>query len=279
MKLSVITINYNNCEGLKKTVESVLKQTWTDYEYIIIDGGSNDGSREVIEGIKDHLAYWCSEPDKGIYNAMNKGVLQAHGEYVIFMNSGDCLHNENTLKEVFEGKEYEEEILIGQVSCVGTESIVNQLKVENGEVNFMRLKHGFNHQGIFINLDLQKKHLYDENLKIVSDFKFFLQSIFVDRKKICNLKQIVADYDMTGISSSSEFRDINLGERRQVLESVIGSQLYSVVQELDDIQHSIYYLRLKYLREHSPRLYGIARSLLGLLVKMAGGNNKKVTGR
>ena len=90
MKLSIITVNLNNLEGLKKTYESVVCQTFTDYEWLVIDGGSTDGSREFIEQHQDKFAYWCSEPDKGIYNAMNKGIVKAKGEYLNFMNSGDC---------------------------------------------------------------------------------------------------------------------------------------------------------------------------------------------
>ena len=89
MKLSIITVNLNNLEGLKKTYESVVSQTFTDYEWLVIDGGSTDGSREFIEQHQDKFAYWCSEPDKGIYNAMNKGIVRAKGEYLNFMNSGD----------------------------------------------------------------------------------------------------------------------------------------------------------------------------------------------
>ena len=89
MKLSIITVNLNNLEGLKKTYESVVCQTFTDYEWLVIDGGSTDGSREFIEEHQDKFAYWCSEPDKGIYNAMNKGIVRAKGEYLNFMNSGD----------------------------------------------------------------------------------------------------------------------------------------------------------------------------------------------
>jgi glycosyltransferase involved in cell wall biosynthesis len=89
MKLSVITINYNNAIGLRKTIESVVNQTFRDYEYIIIDGGSTDGSVDVIKEYADKIDYWVSEPDKGIYNAMNKGVAAAHGEYTNFLNSGD----------------------------------------------------------------------------------------------------------------------------------------------------------------------------------------------
>ena len=83
MKLSVITINYNNRDGLKKTIESVVNQTYKDFEYIIIDGGSTDGSVEVLKEYSDKIDYWVSEPDKGIYNAMNKGIDIAKGEYVM----------------------------------------------------------------------------------------------------------------------------------------------------------------------------------------------------
>ena len=91
MKLSIITINFNNLAGLKKTADSVISQTWKEFEWIIIDGGSTDGSKEFIVSLNDDLnrngwnpiTYWCSEPDKGIYNAMNKGIGKAKGEYLL----------------------------------------------------------------------------------------------------------------------------------------------------------------------------------------------------
>ena len=97
MKFSVITINYNHKEGLIHTIKSVLCQTCTDFEYIIIDGGSTDGSAEVIKEYDKAIAYWVSEKDNGVYHAMNKGVAQAHGDYLIFMNSGDCFHSSDVL--------------------------------------------------------------------------------------------------------------------------------------------------------------------------------------
>lgn len=112
MKLSIITVNLNNLEGLKKTYDSVVCQTFTDYEWLVIDGGSTDGSREFIEQHQDKFAYWCSEPDKGIYNAMNKGIVRAKGEYLNFMNSGDCFACEETVAEVF-GKNRTADILYG----------------------------------------------------------------------------------------------------------------------------------------------------------------------
>ena len=100
MKYSIITINYNNKDGLKKTIESVINQSCKDFEYIIIDGGSTDGSVDVIRQYADRINYWISEPDKGVYNAMNKGVAQAHGEYLNFMNSGDCFSDNSVLENI-----------------------------------------------------------------------------------------------------------------------------------------------------------------------------------
>ena len=88
-KISIITINYNNFEGLKKTIKSVINQTWKDYEYIVIDGGSNDGSVEYLKSLDNTINFWVSEADNGVYHAMNKGINKANGEYLLFLNSGD----------------------------------------------------------------------------------------------------------------------------------------------------------------------------------------------
>jgi glycosyltransferase involved in cell wall biosynthesis len=174
MKLSIITINYNNKAGLQKTIDSVICQTWKDYEWIIIDGGSTDGSKELIEQYQQHFAYWCSEPDKGVYNAMNKGVEHAHGMYVSFMNSGDVFHDGDVLANVF-SKALHGDILIGQVRCMGTDLIVNQFTMNTCDIGWQRINEGFCHQGTFSKLaiSLNNNGLYaicnlmkymDENL-------------------------------------------------------------------------------------------------------------------
>ena len=100
MKYSIITINYNNRDGLEMTINSVLEQTYKDFEYIIIDGGSTDGSLEVIKKHAAQIDYWVSEPDNGIYNAMNKGIRKATGDYLNFMNSGDTYHTSSVLGDI-----------------------------------------------------------------------------------------------------------------------------------------------------------------------------------
>ena len=101
MKLSIITINLNNKNGLSETISSVIAQTFTDYEYIIIDGQSTDGSLEVIKQNANHINQWISENDHGIYNAMNKGLNLAKGEYCLFLNSGDSLYDSDVLQVLY----------------------------------------------------------------------------------------------------------------------------------------------------------------------------------
>ena len=169
MKLSIITINYNNLEGLKRTYESVVSQTCQDFEWIIIDGGSTDGSKEFIEEHQGQFAYWCSEPDKGIYNAMNKGIAKATGEYLNFMNSGDCFYDEHTLEKVF-SQELMADLIYG-----------DWIQVYNKENRLIHApSKGFNatvyienvcHQSMFIRSEILKKRGYDDNMHILADWK------------------------------------------------------------------------------------------------------------
>ena len=99
MKLSIITVNYNNLRGLKKTVESVKNQTYQEFEYLVIDGGSTDGSVAYLKDKEITFDYWVSEPDKGVYQAMNKGIKKATGDYVLFLNSGDHFLNNKVLEK------------------------------------------------------------------------------------------------------------------------------------------------------------------------------------
>ena len=99
MKISIITINYNDAKGLKRTIESVKSQIYKDFEHIIIDGDSCDGSKDIINENAELFSYWCSESDRGRYNAMNKGIAHASGDYLLFLNSGDYLSDDNVLKD------------------------------------------------------------------------------------------------------------------------------------------------------------------------------------
>ena len=213
MKLSVITINYNNRDGLRKTIESVVNQTYKDFEYIVIDGGSNDGSVDVIKEYADRIDYWVSEPDKGIYNAMNKGIDVANGEYCIFMNSGDGFYNQDVVAEIFK-IELVEDVLCGDmylsIGCIKEAPKVLTFKYFYEE--------GLGHQACLIKTVLLKQYLYNENLKIVSDWEFFLKVLILKNATYRRIDIIIADFDFNGISQTNF--ELHKQERWSVLKSM-----------------------------------------------------------
>ncbi len=215
MKYSIITINYNNKEGLEKTIKSIISQTFKNYEYIVIDGGSTDGSVDIINKYKEHIDYWMSEEDKGIYNAMNKGIMKAHGKYLNFMNSGDRFHNSNTLQYV-DYEITEDDIVTG--SFYDHENSVIH-KIYSMDVTLLTLlKETFNHQSTFYKRELFENRLYDENLNILSDTKFNMQSIIFDNCSVKILDLIIADYDFNGISGQN--KDLVEREWQKVLHEL-----------------------------------------------------------
>ena len=123
MKISIITVNYNDKDGLEKTIKSVLNQENTVFEYLVIDGNSADGSKDVIEKYKDKIDYWVSEPDSGIYNAMNKGILAATGDYLLFLNSGDWLYENDSIANVDKLILESKDIYFGNAICFFTNNI------------------------------------------------------------------------------------------------------------------------------------------------------------
>lgn len=201
MFYSVITINYNNCLGLRKTIESVISQTYDDYEFIIIDGGSIDGSVDIINEFVKGISYWVSEKDHGIYHAMNKGVAQAHGNYCIFMNSGDCFYNNSVLRTIHSVAS-NEDIIVGKVAVKKKGMIISPPPKD--ELTFYHLYSGsVPHQGAFIRTDLLRKYPYDETLRISSDWKFFVQTMILDNCHVRFLDEYVAKYDVNGLSSDN----------------------------------------------------------------------------
>lgn len=196
MLLSIITINYNNCSGLKKTIESVICQTFTDYEWIVIDGGSTDGSKELIEQYSDHFSYWCSEPDKGIYNAMNKGIDHARGDYYQFLNSGDYLFSDITLQSVF-SKEYNEDLLYGDYK-LENQSYIKRFPSELSLSFF--LDDCLNHQASFYRNSLFENNRYDESFKIVSDWAFYFQLV-LQGKSFKHIPIVIVEFEPNGIGS------------------------------------------------------------------------------
>ena len=198
MKLSIITVNLNNYDGLRQTIDSVISQTFTDFEWIVVDGGSSDGSQELIESNSVHFTWWVSEPDSGVYNAMNKGVAHTTGDYLLFLNSGDRLNDKNTLQKVFSFN-YSDDILYGD--CIfdkNGQKTITRVKEDN--LSLYSLVHtGFFHPATFIRRNLLIDNPYNERYKIVSDMEFFLKQ-YISGKSFHHLDLVVAKFDTTGMS-------------------------------------------------------------------------------
>ena len=229
MKLSIITVNLNNRDGLRKTIDSVVSQTFKDFEWIVIDGGSTDGSRELIEQYADHFAYWVSEPDKGIYNAMNKGIKVAKGEYLQFLNSGDILYSPTIIDDVFSIGSTRD-ILYGDILIINDDGHTDLITYSDRLSIKQLLNHSICHQSSFIKRELLRKEPYDENLQIVSDWKFFLRKA-LEGIKFEHIPLIVSVFDTEGISSTKP--TLLSREREMVLASEVPDCIICANEELN----------------------------------------------
>lgn len=233
MKISIITISFNDRDGLYRTLESVRCQLCLNYEYIVIDGASTDGSRDLIEQNSDIVNYSISERDNGPFYAMNKGIAKASGDYCIFMNSGDSFYDEhvidsfikiNPIKDIYTGIAAEH---IGGI-------IRNWYPVEEQKLS-MRFfyRNAISHQASFIKTSLIKDMLYDVNYRIVSDWKFFVEALIIKNVSYCTLPFIVANYMDGGISRNEEKA---FAEREAALEELFGKR---AMRDFHSMQYGI----------------------------------------
>jgi glycosyltransferase involved in cell wall biosynthesis len=268
MKLSIITINLNNVNGLRKTIESVVNQTFTDYEYIIIDGGSTDGSVEVIKEFADKITYWVSEPDKGIYNAMNKGILKAHGVYLQFLNSGDWFINEDILTS-FSLKERGEDIIYGNVNFILSNGEIKELIMpEEPKLTLaFFLQKTIIHQAAFIRKELFQYYLYDENFIIFSDWKFFIQKIILENCKIKYINKTVVNYDTEGISSDPQALKKYMYEKNEILSQLVSARILDDYKIILSVRDSLLLPHIQFLNK-TRRFQEVVAGLIGILIRI-----------
>lgn len=262
MKLSIITINYNNLKGLKRTADSILCQTWTDYEWIVVDGNSTDGSKEYIERLAEELQseesnasspwhverfsllgftadgwdwnhendkildnderrfLWCSEKDNGIYNAMNKGIVKAKGDFCLFMNSGDWLDNSMVL-ESFYKHDLSEDLICGKIQNREKKLICGMAYRQNFDSTDIMCC-TIPHQSCFIKRSLfETIGLYDEALKIVSDWKFFVLAVAYWGCTYRFVDILISNQEPGGISDKNRY----INERKKVSDELFPPKL------------------------------------------------------
>lgn len=273
MKHSIVTINYNNAEGLKRTLDSVASQTYRDIEHVIIDGGSTDSSLVAIKEYvaanpnKDpffkHTINWVSEKDEGIYNAMNKGIRKATGAYIQILNSGDILASPEVTERMVAAVEKEEypELLYGNM--IKKDYKIGKIINKSGEVEYSLHQYysgTINHDCCYFRRDLFDTYgLYDESLKIVSDWKWFIQAIGLGKVKPVYVDIDVTIFDASGISETN--LELRNKERRKVLEEVLSS---AVLADYD--AHSFEMEQMKRLKTH--HLYWLVYIMERVLFKL-----------
>lgn len=216
-KLSIITINYNNLLGLQRTIESVTSQTWQEFEYIVIDGASTDGSATYLESKNDKITYWVSEPDTGIYNAMNKGIAKATGEYLLFLNSGDHLYS-NEVLDRNQDHISSHDLVCFNLLVIG--EVTSEIVLLPRELRFSYFFDGGTlcHPSTLIKKSLfNTVGLYDENLKIVSDWKFFIIALCKFNATYKYVDTVFSTFYIGGLSTLDENKSLMVEERNKVL--------------------------------------------------------------
>jgi glycosyltransferase involved in cell wall biosynthesis len=272
-KISIITINYNDAEGLRKTLASVASQTYTDIEHIIVDGASTDGSVDVIREYETiNLSstnpiriVWVSEKDKGIYDAMNKGVVKASGEYLLFLNGGDTLASPTTIEDVYPHLN-DTDFVIGRsyFSCEGKRCGTSLLLSERDMSMYYMYLHGINHQSAFIRRSLLINTPYDTSVRINADWLFFVQTIVMRSATVKFVDLFFSDFDLTGVSSNNE---AVLKEREEVLKKVLPERIARDYIQIAPRYYEV--IRLQWLLNH-PLCYKIYRNFTTLCRKMVG---------
>lgn len=199
-KISVVTVNLNNKDGLEKTIRSVVEQTcFSDIEYIVIDGGSTDGSVDVIKQYNYKISHWVSEKDNGVYNAMNKGVDLCNGEYVLFLDSGDYLSSNNVIEEVYD--KLDGDIVYGNLYVVTSRGVY--LKKYPKRIKDIYFKNEtLPHPGSFIRTECLKKYRYSEKYSIISDWIFFYEGIVKYGLTYKHIETPISVFKLGGLSSN-----------------------------------------------------------------------------
>ena len=200
MKVSIVTINRNNLTGLKETYRSIVSQTFKDWEWIVVDGGSTEGDRSFIKEHADRISWWCSEPDSGVYDAQNKGIAHARGEWMIFMNSGDRFCDNKVLERVFKA-EHTADVLYGDWVRVYEDGRMEEIKApERMSVHFI-CRDNLCHQAIFVKGDLLRQSPYNEEYTVYADWAKWIELV-LGRYVFEHLPFSVCYFSVGGLSAN-----------------------------------------------------------------------------
>lgn len=239
MKISVITISYNAVNGIERTLLSVIAQKNADFEYIVIDGNSNDGTQNIINQYKSKISVYISEDDTGIYNAMNKGIDHATGDYCIFMNAGDRFASNDVLYQFIKVADGKPEVYNGNTFYMNGNALKWYRRAHKDVSINHFLRSSICHQSSFIKTSLLRKYKYDEKYRMVSDWKFWLQTLCIDKVEYKPINIDVSVFDMSGVTYTQNERGKK--ERASVIAEMFDKQYLESVSANDTVnRRSVY---------------------------------------
>lgn len=257
--VSIVTVSYNEVSTIEQTILSIINQTYPNIEYIIIDGGSTDGTVDVIKKYANKIAYWVSEPDKGIYDAMNKGIAYSHGEYCNFINAGDKFCSSYILKQVMDFN-HVADIIVGQDLHINENNKIVSRSILPQRYNLLHFYiTTIPHQSSFIRTSLLKKYYYDTSLNIVSDWKFYLQSIVLDGCSVAAYNNVIVICNPRGASSDNKQMK---EEREKVLKELLPAYIVNDYQYLsclgeEFIENAFFLFKKHWIRFLVKKLFAI----------------------
>jgi glycosyltransferase involved in cell wall biosynthesis len=219
--LSIITVVFNGEAHLEQTIQSVIGQNYTNIEYIVIDGGSTDGTGELLNKYNDRIDYWISERDQGIYDAMNKGLDAARGDWILFLGSDDCLYDANVIKHVIAALNSELSVVYGAI-------IYTNRKIVKSRFNLFTLLHNtVHHQSAFYNSKLFDHWRYDKGLRLIADYELNLK-IYLGKKKRKYVDEVISLCSQRGqsrVNRELAFHETNV-VRGKYFRGIPGSILH-----------------------------------------------------
>ncbi len=229
-KLSIITINFNDAEGLRKTMNSVFNQTFKDYEFLIIDGGSSDNSLDYIKQEEGRITYWVSEMDDGVFNAQNKGIKIAKGNYLLFLNSGDILNGNDALKDFTSNENFQGDIIYGDYKFDEGEKVyVDDLTM------YYFMKTSLPHQSTLFKRNVfEQMGYYDEKYHIAADRAFYIKCFVSGRFKFQHIKYPLTLFDLTGLSNDPKFLKEKKVEDEAVFKEYFGIHYDHMIKQREE---------------------------------------------
>ena len=234
-KVTIVTVTYNAEELLEATINSVINQSYENIEYIIIDGGSTDGTIDIIKQYEEKINYWVSEPDEGIYFAMNKGIEKATGKWINFMNAGDTFVDNTTIEKVIGSLEEDTELIYGDHSCDG---VIGSVKDRNITRSMPCC-----HQSLFVKTKLMKKYPYNTFYSISADYEFLLKMYQLE-KKFQYIEEPIANYLRNGFSDQNQVQwyleNLTLMMNNNIdLDEILESPAYNLIEnkKLSNLQY------------------------------------------